>query len=206
MDITELKQILFNVNHLCSHIERSRIEVKKLNYHEYTHVFVDVHRLLDIFICSLIDELKVFEKFVKKEDNYYLSDTLYALTPLTNYIKKFDSLRVKRNKILAHHNRDKKKSFTPWWKELKGKRFATTHDEERMIFSTVSCIHQLFVKRFPKELKEVLEEYDEEINEYEKQMLAVPDVQSLVDIAPTIKEVQKRMKEKEFTFTIASRK
>jgi len=206
MDIKEFKQILFNINHLCSHIEHSRIEVKKLNYHEHTHVFVDVHRLLDIFICSLIDELKIFEIFEKKANNYYISDTLYALTPLVNYIKKFDSLRVKRNKILAHHNRDKKKSFTPWWKELKGKRFATTDDEERMIFSTVGSIHQIFVKRFSKELEEVLKEYDEEIDEYEKQMLAVPDVESFEDIARTIREVQKRMKEREFTFTIVSRK
>jgi len=110
MDIEKLKHTLFNVNHICTHIAYSRTAVKQISFNEHTQVYTDVHRLLDIYICSLLDELIVFEKFVAEEDNYYLSDTLYVLLPLIDYIKKFDSLRVKRNKLLAHHNRDRKKS------------------------------------------------------------------------------------------------
>lgn len=202
MNLQELKHILYNVNHLCSHIELSRIEVKKIDFEKHNHIYIDVHRLLDIYICSLIDELKIFEKLVKKSDNYYISDTYYIVIPLINYINKFDSLRIKRNKVLAHHNRDKNDVFTPWWKELKGKRFATTNDEERTLFSIIRCIHQIFKKQFEKELKEVLEQYDKEIDEYEKQIMKVPDVDSSKDITPTIREVQKRMKERDFSFTL----
>lgn len=206
MEINKLKHTLFNVNHLCSHIALSRREVRKITYDEHPHVFVDVHRLLDIFICSLIDELAVFEKFVNEEDNFYLSDTSYALSPLIDYIKKFDSLRIKRNKVLAHHNRDRKKVFSPWWKELEGKRFATTNEEESMIFSTIKCIHEIFKKRFPKELLEVIDEYEKEIVEYEKYIFEAPNVESYRDVAPIINEVQKRMRERDFTFTIMSKK
>ncbi|HLO72685.1 MAG TPA: hypothetical protein VK164_02000 [Flavobacterium sp.] len=206
MDIEKLKHTLFNVNHICTHIAYSRNAVKQINFNEHTQVYTDVHRLLDIYICSLLDELIVFEKFVAEEDNYYLSDTLYVLLPLIDYIKKFDSLRVKRNKLLAHHNRDRKKVFAPWWKELNGKRFATTNEEESMIFSTVKCIHQVFEKRFKKELDEVWEEYNKEIDEYEKYIMETQNIESYEDIAPTITEVQKRMKEREFSFTIMSKK
>lgn len=205
MDIQELKHILYNINHLCSHIELSRIEVKKIDFEKHNHIYIDVHRLLDIYICSLIDEFKILEKLVKKSDNYYISDTYYVLIPLVNYIKKFDSLRIKRNKILAHHNRDINNVFTPWWKELKGKRFATTNDEEKAIFSIIKCIHQILKKQFEKELKEVLEQYDKEIDEYEKQIMEVPNVDSFKDTVPIIREVQKRMKERDFSFTIMSK-
>ncbi|SHG46475.1 hypothetical protein SAMN05443549_104146 [Flavobacterium fluvii] len=206
MDLQKLKHTLFNVNHICEHVTHSRNEIKKINYDEHSHVYVDVHRLLDIFICSLMDELIVFEKFVIEENNDYLSDTLYALQPLIDYINRFDSLRIKRNKLLAHHNRDRKKIFAPWWKELQGKRFATTNEEESMIFSTVKSIHQVFVKRFPKELEEVLDEYDKEINEYEKYIMDAHDVDSFKDISPVVDEVKKRMKERDFNFTIMSKK
>jgi hypothetical protein len=206
MDIQKLKHTLFNVNHICTHIAYSRIAVRKINYDEHIQVYTDVHRLLDIYICSLIDELVVFEKFVNEEDNFYLSDTLYSLSPLIDYIKHFDSLRIKRNKLLAHHNRDRKKVFTPWWKELNGKRFATTNEEESMIFSTIKCIHHLFEKRFPKELEEVLHEYNKEIDEYEEYIMKTPNVESQKDIASIISEVQKRMSERDFSFTIMSRK
>lgn len=206
MEIEKLKNTLFNVNHLCSHIAYSRAEVKKIEFDKHKQVYTDVHRLLDIYICSLIDELIVFEKFVIEQDNFYLSDTLYALTPLMDYIKKFDSLRIKRNKLLAHHNRDKKKVFAPWWKELEGKRFATTNEEERMIFSTVKCINEIVKKRFAKELSEIWEEYNREIDEYEKYITEAPSVDLYKDIAPIITEVQKRMKEQNFTFTIMSKK
>lgn len=204
MDIQKLKHILYNVNHLCSHIAYSRISVKKIKFEEHTQVYTDVHRLLDIYICSLMDELAIFEKFAKQEDNFYISDTVYAIQPLMNYIKKFDSLRVKRNKLLAHHNRNLQKEFTPWWKELAGKRFATTNEEERMIFSTINCIHYVFEKRFSTELNDVLNDYDKEIEEYEKYIMEVPDAETPKDIAPTITEVKKRMKERDFSFTIMS--
>jgi hypothetical protein len=206
MDLQKLKHTLFNVNHLCTHIKVSRSSVKKINYEEHLQVFTDVHRLLDIYICSLIDELVVFEKFVRDENNDYLSDTFYVLVPLIDYIKKFDSLRIKRNKLLAHHNRDRKKVFTPWWKELQGKRFATTNEEESMIFSTVNCILYIFEKQFPKELNEVWEEYNKEIDDYEKYIDEVADVETSKDVAPTIVEVQKRMKERYFTYTIMTKK
>ncbi len=206
MDKEKLKQILFNVNHLGSHITHSKAEVEKIDYKKHSQVFTDVHRLLDIFICSLLDELKVFEKFEKEADNYYISDTLYVITPLVNYLKRFDSLKVKRNKILAHHNRDRRKLFKPWWKELEGKRFATTDDEEKMIFSTVRAIHKIFVNRFPEELEEVLAEYDKEIDDYEEKMKAVPDVEAYEDINSTLKEVKRRMIDREFYFTIVGKK
>ncbi|WP_339888977.1 hypothetical protein [uncultured Flavobacterium sp.] len=206
MDIEKLKHTLFNVNHLCSHIELSRSEMKKINENKYHHIYLDVNRLLDIYICSLIDEFIVFEKFVNNEDNFYLSDTHYVLTPLFDYIKKFDSLRIKRNKILGHLNRDRKKAFAPWWKELEGKRFATTSEEKSMIFSTIKCIHEIFRKRFSKELDEVLHEYDLEIDEYEKYIMTVQNVDTYSDISPIIIEVQKRMLESDFTFTIMNKK
>lgn len=206
MDIQKLKHTLFNVNHLCSHIAFSRAGIKDITFDKHTQIYTDILGILDLQICSLIDELTVFEKFVIEEDNYYLSDTMYVLTPLIDYIKKFDSLRIKRNKILAHHNRDRKKKFAPWWKELEGKRFATTREEERMIFSTVKCVHEIVKERFPKELNEVWEEYNKEIDEYEKYIMEAPNVESYEDVKPTIIEVQKRMKERDFTFTIMSKK
>ena len=206
MDLKKLKEIIYNVNHLCSHIEHSRNGIRKISYEEHKQVYTDVNRLLDIFVCSLIDEIKVFENFAKKVNNDYVSDTVYVLTPLTNYIKKFDSLRVKRNKILAHHNRDKNMEFKPWWRELQGKRFATTDGEESMIFSTVRCIHDIFKKRFTNELDEILKEFDKEIDIYESKMMEVPNVDSYKDIKPTIIETQKRMKERDFSFIIMSKK
>ena len=153
-----------------------------------------------------MDELIVFEKFVIKQDNFYLSDTLYALTPLTDYLKQFDSLKIKRNKLLAHLNREQNKTFFPWWKALDGKRFTTTIEEERMLFSTIKCIHEIFKKRFTKELEEVWEEYNKEIDECEKNIMMVSNVETYKDIAPTIAEVQNRMKERDFTFMIMSKK
>lgn len=81
MDIKTLKEIIYNVNHICAHIEHSRNGVKKLNFEDHKQVYTDVHRLLDIYICSLIDEIKIFEKFSKKENNYYLTDTFYVSSP-----------------------------------------------------------------------------------------------------------------------------
>jgi aromatic ring-opening dioxygenase catalytic subunit (LigB family) len=107
---------------------------------------------------------------------------------------------------LAHHNRDRKKVFAPWWKELNGKRFATNDEEESMIFSTIKCIHQLFEKRFQKESDEVWQEYNKEIDEYEKYIMKTQNIESYEDIVPTIFEVQKRMKERDFSFTIMSKK
>lgn len=205
MDIEKLKHTLFNVNHLCSHIACSRTQVKKIDFETHKQVYTDVHRLLNIYICSLIDELSVFEKFVKTQDNFYLSDTLNALNPLLDYIKQFDSLRVNRNKLLAHHNRDLKKVFAPWWKELEGKRFASNDEEERMIFSAIKCIHQIFKKRFQKELDEVWQEYNLEIDIFEKNRNEVKDADSKNDIASIIAEVQKRMKDNDFTFTIMTK-
>lgn len=206
MDLKILKEIIYNVNHLCSHIEHSRDGIRKINFDEHEQVYIDVHRLLDIFICSLLDELKIFEKFAKNQNNDYILDTVYALTPLVNYIKKFDSLRVKRNKVLAHHNRNRNQEFKPWWKELQGKRFATTDGEQSMIFSTIRCIHDIFKRRFPKELDEILKEFDKEIDIYESKMMEVPDVDSFKDIKPTIIETQKRMRERDFSFIIMSKK
>jgi len=75
-----------------------------------------------------------------------------------------------------------------------------------MIFSTIKCIHQIFEKRFKKELDEVWKEYNKEIDEYEKYIMETQNIESYEDIAPTIIEVQKRMKEREFSFTIMSKK
>lgn len=205
MEIEKLKQILFNVNHLCSHISCSRTQIKKIDFGEHKQIYTDIERLLTIYVCSLLDELVVFEKFVHKQDNFYLSDTLYVIVPLIDYLKQFDSLKVKRNKLLAHLNRDQSKTFNPWWKALDGKRFSTTIQEDRMLFSTIKCIHDIFKKRFAKELKEVLEEFNKEIDIYEKKIMEMPSVDTYKDIAPTIEEVQNRMKERDFTFTILSR-
>ena len=98
-----------------------------------------------------------------------------------------------------------KKVFAPWWKELEGKRFASNNEEERMIFSAIKCIHQIFKKRFPKELDEVWEEYNLEIDEFEKYRNEVKDVDSKNDIAPIVAEVQKRMRDYDFTFTIMTK-
>lgn len=205
MDTEKLKHTLFNVNHLCSHIACSRTQVKKLGFENHEQIYTDVHRILNIYICSLIDELIVFEKFVTKEDNFYLTDTFYTLTPLLDYIKQFDSIRITRNKLLAHHNRNLKKEFAPWWKELEGKRFASNNEEERMIYSTIKIIHEIFKKRFPQELADVLDEYNKEIDIYESNMKERQNVDSNKDITPTIEEVQKRMKERDFTFTIMTK-
>jgi hypothetical protein len=75
-----------------------------------------------------------------------------------------------------------------------------------MIFSTVKCINEIVKKRFAKELSEIWEEYNREIDEYEKYITEAPSVDLYKDIAPIITEVQKRMKEQNFTFTIMSKK
>ena len=69
MNTEKLKHILFNVKHLCTHIAFSRNAVKEINFQEHIQVYTDVHRLLNIYICSLLDELIIFEKFVAEEDN-----------------------------------------------------------------------------------------------------------------------------------------
>ena len=105
----EIQNILFNLHNLCTHIEMSRKEVILLDRKKFLHTYLDVHRLLDLFICNIIDEFKILKSYSNK--NTHLNDTVYVLQPIISYLQKFDSILIKRNKSIAHYNRDRAKNF-----------------------------------------------------------------------------------------------
>ncbi|QXP78840.1 hypothetical protein [Winogradskyella sp. HaHa_3_26] len=205
MDRTTLKEIIYNINYLCTSIELSKKGIEKLKDKSNEQAYLDIQKLQTLYICSLLDELKVFEKFSKEQNNEYIPDTQYVLIPLVNYLKKFDSFRVKRNKLLAHLNRNRNKDFNPWWKELNGKRFITTELEEKMVFSAIKTIHKIFKNRFSKELEESMTVFEKEIDVYAEKIYSIKNVNSYEDIKPVILETQKRMKEKDFEMKVVLR-
>ncbi|MFA7445285.1 MAG: hypothetical protein WCY89_05010 [Flavobacteriaceae bacterium] len=206
MDKLKLKQILFNIHHICTHIEISNKEIKRLKLPYDNQVRLDVDRVCALYICNLLDELKVFDNYVKSQNNDYLYDTFYVLEPLIEYLNKFDSFRIKRNKVLAHHNRDGfDKKFTPWWKKLIGKRFPASNEELNMVYNIVKIIHKTIEKRFKSEYDESIEEFNTEIDKYEEYVNTInPPNNVLDDISMNIKETQKRMREKGFNFLIVN--
>jgi hypothetical protein len=193
IDKVKLKESLYIINSICYEMKQINDELGKVFIPVESVILRELRKWEDIQICKLLDEFREFKKID--------SDTYETIEPAILYINTYSGIRVARNKQLAHSNRDAKKIWEPWWIALMDKEFPNSSIERTAIYEIIQKVWKLLEFKYHKEIAEAHSEY---FPEYEKFAKALKDRKHpnhfLVNVIPTINEIQRRLEERNIPF------
>ncbi len=197
MEKTEKRKIqecILNIDMTCRSMYAANIERIKLNIPKDSVIFMDSIRYAYIQLCTIQDELNILNRIAK--NNNYLRDTLYIISPASRALNKYTGIRKARNFMFAHFNRDKKKNFSPWWKELKGLKLPRIKNELSQVFTYLQMINGIIVTRYYEDLKEISLLAKIEVDEY-FEWVEIQENEAMINKTPFDDiniEIEERMK------------
>ncbi|MBK9330337.1 MAG: hypothetical protein IPM95_13800 [Sphingobacteriales bacterium] len=127
-----------------------------------------------------------------------IKDIMYCVSPILKEIKLYDGIKVGRNKLFAHYNRDKNFNFIPWWKSLYGVTLPRTIEELVFINAVIGTIRAIIISQYINDLEEFKKITNIDVDVYLKfveseEINAKDKVSKLENI---MNEVSKRITEK----------
>lgn len=195
-------QCIYNINNRVSNIQDVKLHRRTLNLRAGDPVEADLMFFSIVKICSILDEMKILN-VICKDDNY-LKNCFYCIAPLTRYIKQYEKgFEIVRNGMVAHFNRDKQKKFKPAGSSLNGLIVPRDNREWEFIYDCLDVMRAMLIKMF----SDYTTFHSATINELSLQIYEFKNTfqtKDAVNIDLLKKEIDQRLKEKDFKFNFSS--
>jgi hypothetical protein len=151
----KIQECILNIDMVCRNIYLSYEESVGLKLSRESTIWADLLKYRYIQLCTILDEIEILHSLANEDS--YLKDTLYVISPVTKALSQFNGIKRARNFMFAHYNRDKKKQFYPWWISMRNLKVPQTQQEVSDIYKYLHIMNAFLVARYYYDLNEIIE-------------------------------------------------